>query len=76
MTDDDAVDVAASDGVVPDAGVVAEGDIAEDDCAFGDVNIFAEVRFFVEEGLKLFQEFVHERESNYEMLEIHEKTQV
>ena len=72
VTDDDTVDVAASDGVVPDAGVVADGDVAENDRASGDVNIFAESRFFVKEGLKLFQEFVHELESNHETLEIHE----
>jgi hypothetical protein len=28
----------------------------------------------VKEGLKLFQEFVHELENNHEILEIHEKT--
>ena len=60
VSDDDPVDVAAGNGVVPDTGVVAKGDVAEDDCAFGDVNIFAEGWFFVEEGLKLFEEFVHE----------------
>lgn len=59
VADDDAVDVTAGNGVVPDAGVVAEGDVTEDNSAFGDVNVFAEGWFFVEEGLKLFEEFVH-----------------
>jgi hypothetical protein len=76
VTNDDAVDVAASNSVVPDAGMVAEGDVAEDDRAFGDVNIFAEGRFFVEESLKLFLEFIHERESSHELLKIHEKSHV
>ena len=73
VTDDDAVDVAASDGVVPDAGVVAEGDVAEDDGAFGDVDVLAEGRFFVKEGFKLFEEFVHERKSSHQLIEKHGK---
>jgi hypothetical protein len=54
--DDDAVDVPAQDGVVPDAGAVAEGDIAHHDRAAGDINVFAQHRLFAQESAELFVE--------------------
>lgn len=63
VADDDAVDVASNDGVIPDARVVAEGDVAEDDRAFGDINVLAKGGLFAKESFKLVQKFIHESDS-------------
>ena len=56
VADDDAVDVAAQDGVVPDAGAVAQGDIAHHHRAARDINIFAQDGLFAQERVELFVE--------------------
>ena len=53
MADDDAVDVAAQNGVIPDAGMVAEGDVAEDDARSGDINVLANRWLFAEKCIEL-----------------------
>ena len=57
--DDDAIDVAAQNGVVPNADLVAQSDVAEDHRAFCDVNVFAERRFFAEIRFELLDQIGH-----------------
>ena len=51
FADDDAVDVAAEDGVIPNTGMRAEGDITEDDGGAGDVDVRAEGGALAEESV-------------------------
>ena len=61
MADDDAVDVAAEDGVVPDAGVASpKRDVAHHDGGFDDVNARADRGRFAQERIELFFELAHE----------------
>jgi len=57
VSDNDAVDVAAQDGVIPNAGVIAESDVAENDGAARDVNAFAKRRLAAQEGVELLSKF-------------------
>ena len=59
VADDDAVDVGSRDGVVPDAGMIAHGDIAQNDSAFRNIHPIAEGRLLVEKSLELSFQFVH-----------------
>src|SRR4051812_41625688 len=59
VADDDAVDVAAKHGVIPNAGMIAEGDVAEDGCAASDEDAFAEFGLLAEEAVELFLQFSH-----------------
>ena len=56
MADDNAVDVATQNGVVPDAGMVAERDIADDDAGAGDINVLANRWFFAQKCIELLLE--------------------
>ena len=53
VADHNAVDVAAQDRVVPDAGAIAQRDVARHHRAAGDVNIFAQRRFLAQELVEL-----------------------
>ena len=53
VADDDAVDVAPDDGVVPDAGAIADFHIADHHGAPGDVNAFTEPWFLPEKLIQL-----------------------
>ncbi len=59
VADHNAIDVAAEDGVVPNAGVRAEGNIAENNGGAGDVNIRTERGLLAEKCIKLMCEFGH-----------------
>ena len=59
VADDDAVDVAAQHRAIPDAGVRAERHVADDDGGLGEIDAFAELRFFAEKFIELLCEFVH-----------------
>jgi hypothetical protein len=53
VSDNDTIDVAAKHGVVPDAGMITDGNVANNDRALGDVNTGAQGGFFEEEGREL-----------------------
>jgi hypothetical protein len=55
VADHDAVNVTADDGVIPDAGVITERDIAKHDGAARDENAFAEGRLFAQKSSELFR---------------------
>jgi len=59
MPDDDAVDVAAQHRAIPDAGVIAEFNIAKDAGGFGDIDAFAQLGGFAEERVELLFVFTH-----------------
>ena len=54
VANDDAVDVAAQDGVIPNAGAVAQGDVAHHYRAARDVDAFANDRFLAQKCVELF----------------------
>ena len=58
--DDDAVDVAAQDGVVPDAGALANFNIAHDDRALRNIDLPAELRPFQQMRPQARGDVVHE----------------
>jgi hypothetical protein len=64
MADDDAIDVAAQDGVIPDAGMIAEGNVAKDNGGARDVNAGAEGGFAAQKSIQLLIQFAvaHEKE--------------
>ena len=53
------VDVATGNRVIPNAGVLADRDIAENDSTTRDIDVRAERRRFVQECFELFCEVVH-----------------
>ena len=53
MTNDDTVDVTAKHSVIPDAGVIAERDVADNDTGRGDIDVLADGRFFAEKFIQL-----------------------
>jgi hypothetical protein len=57
MADDDAVDISPGHGVIPDAGVIAHGNITQHHGSFGNIHPIAQGRFFAEESLELFFQF-------------------
>jgi hypothetical protein len=59
MANHDAIDIAAENGMVPNAGPVAQGDIADNHGAIGDINAFAEHGLFPEKTVQLLFERVH-----------------
>ncbi len=59
VSDDDAIDVAAHDGVIPDARTGPELYIPKHGGATCDVNALAEFRFFAQETVELLFEFGH-----------------
>ena len=61
MADDDAVDVAAENGVVPDARTISESDVAEHDGAGGDENAVAELWLSAQKAIELSFQFAHAR---------------
>lgn len=61
MADLDEVDIAAQYSVIPNAGVIAEGDIAHNDCGAGEVHAFAEIGLAAEVLFELGIEFAHWR---------------
>jgi len=61
MPHDDAVDVGAQDRVVPNAGEIAEGDIAKDHRARGDENVSPEARLASQELFELLCDISHKR---------------
>jgi hypothetical protein len=61
MSDLDAIDVPAQNGVVPNARVIAERDVADDDTASGDIDPFSEGGLSSEETVQLFIEICHGR---------------
>ena len=56
MTDGDAIDVAAQNGVIPDAGMVAERDVADDDAGAGNINVLANRWLFTQKCIELLLE--------------------
>ena len=61
MAYDDPVDVAAENGVVPDARIISERDVAEHDGAGGDVNAVAEFWLAAQKAIELSFQFAHAR---------------
>src|SRR2546430_14526869 len=59
MADLDPVDVSAHHGVVPNAGMIAQSHIAQDDRAARDVDPLPKSWLFAQVGLKLVLRFVH-----------------
>jgi len=59
VANDDAVDVAAQDGAIPNAGVVTEGDVANDGGESGDEDVFAQAGMAAEKPIELGVEFAH-----------------
>jgi hypothetical protein len=59
VADDNAVDVAANDSVVPDAGMLPDGHISQNNRAASDIHPIAQSRFFAEKRLELLIQFVH-----------------
>jgi len=53
MADDNFVDVTTNYGVIPNAGVVANGHVAYDHCAFCNVDILPQGWFLAEMGIEL-----------------------
>ena len=56
VADDDAVDVAAQDGIIPDAGGRAERHVAQHHRAPGDIDVLAQHRFLAQESVELAAE--------------------
>ena len=56
LTHDDAVNVAAQDGIVPDAGTIAESDVAHDDRAAGNINVLAQEGLLAQKRAELIGE--------------------
>src|SRR5262245_19225419 len=59
VPDRDAVDVAPNDGVVPDARIISQSNVAEHNRSFCDVHAFAEFRLSAEESVQLSFELIH-----------------
>jgi hypothetical protein len=59
VADDDAIDVATQNGVIPDAGKIADSDVAYNDGALGKVNPLADHRFFSPVGFQLSDHVNH-----------------
>jgi hypothetical protein len=58
VADHDPVDVAPKHGVVPDTGIIAQGDVAQHNRAPGDIDRFAQRRPSAQKFVELFVEFV------------------
>ena len=63
MTDDNPIDVATNDRVVPDTGVIADGHIAQHRGAARYIYPLAQGGFFAEEPIELLVKRVHARRS-------------
>lgn len=59
VADFDSVDVSSDNGVVPDAGMIAEGDIAQDNGTACNVDVFTEPWLLPEKGIELRVNFIH-----------------
>ena len=59
FADANLIDVSAQDGVVPNAGAIAQSHVADDNGSPRDINIFADSRFSFQECLKLLFHIAH-----------------
>ena len=59
VADDDAIDVAAKDRVIPDAGIIPNRYVTHYDCALSDVNASAKSRLFQQKSFKLLDHICH-----------------
>lgn len=70
VTDNDAIDIAAKDGIVPDAGMVTERHVTEDDGGRGDINVLANRRFFAQKSVELLferhEKVLNQNRQNYQ----------